>query len=173
MSLFSSRIAPLSRSLDFCKIFKRTARRKPPINILLKETVEGVGNKAGYMRNVLLPRNKASYIQVYTRERQALEAGQHQREQADQLLVQLRALQEPLEFQRAVVPGTTGTFGSVTLEDVIDKLRKEFGISVDKHQIEFNTEGGKLKALGEYELVVKFPNLKKEEKLGIIVKATQ
>lgn len=59
-----------------------------------------------------------------------------------------------LEFKRAVIPETTNTFGSVTAEDLTSKLKEEYGLTIDKQLIEFKTEGGRIKSLGDHDVLV-------------------
>lgn len=59
-----------------------------------------------------------------------------------------------LEFNRAVVPNSDHTFGSVTAEDLISKLKEEFGLDVDKSTIEVKSEGGRIKSLGKHQVFV-------------------
>lgn len=57
-----------------------------------------------------------------------------------------------LDFKRAVVPDSINTFGSVTADDLAGKLKDEFGITVDKHSVEF--KDGRIKSLGEHQVVI-------------------
>ncbi|RUP14061.1 hypothetical protein BC936DRAFT_139699, partial [Jimgerdemannia flammicorona] len=165
--------------------YLQTACKKANINVLMKETVEGLGSKAGLMRNILMPNGFASYIQIYTgtaRNRAMEDAqkrfdasrdmlsssndAQHLRDKAQALLDQLEAV-PVLTFQRPVHPNSINTFGSVNLDDVVDKLRREHSILIHKHLIEIKAEGGKVKTLGNHVAVVKFPNLSRSVEMNI------
>lgn len=59
-----------------------------------------------------------------------------------------------LNFNRAVVPNSDHTFGSVTAEDLVSKLKEEYGLDVDKTTIEFKSDGGRIKSLGQHKVTV-------------------
>lgn len=59
-----------------------------------------------------------------------------------------------LQFNRAVVPNSNHTFGSVTADDLVSKLKEEFGLDVEKSTIEFKSEGGRIKSLGTHQVLV-------------------
>lgn len=59
-----------------------------------------------------------------------------------------------LQFNRAVVPNSNHTFGSVTADDLVSKLKEEFGLDVEKSTIEFKSEGGRIKSLGKHQVLV-------------------
>jgi ribosomal protein L9 len=70
-----------------------------------------------------------------------------------QLLGDLEGVRQ-LVFNRAVVPNSEHTFGSVTAEDLISKLKEEFGLEVEKSTIDFKSEGGRIKSLGKHQVFV-------------------
>lgn len=70
-----------------------------------------------------------------------------------ELLGHLEGVRE-LKFNRAVVPNSDHTFGSVTVEDLVSKLKEEFGLDVEKSTIEFKSEGGRIKSLGNHQVLV-------------------
>lgn len=67
---------------------------------------------------------------------------------------------DTLVFKRAAVPGTENTFGSVTAEDLVSKLKEEYDLVVDKASIEFKSEGGRIKTLGTHKITVSFAGSK-------------
>ena len=75
------------------------------------------------------------------------------KEKNKQLLGHLEDVRE-LKFNRANVPNSEQTFGSVTADDLVHKLKEEFGLDVDKSTIEFKSEGGRIKSLGQHQVLV-------------------
>ncbi|MDP0494755.1 MAG: 50S ribosomal protein L9 [Verrucomicrobiota bacterium JB024] len=130
-------------------------------DILLLEPVTGLGGegdqvsvKAGYARNFLLPRklalpvNRANqkYIDALQKrraEREAKELGHAQ---------ELAAKIEKISIAIAVKTGEGGKmFGSVTAQDLIDRLKEE-GVELDKKQINLYSP---VKSLGKHTTKVK------------------
>jgi ribosomal protein L9 len=75
------------------------------------------------------------------------------KEKKKQLLGHLEEVRE-LKFNRAIVPNSEHTFGSVTAEDLVNKLKEDFGLDVEKSTIEFKSEGGRIKSLGRHQVSV-------------------
>lgn len=69
---------------------------------------------------------------------------------ARKLFAELSALPGPLEFVRAVIPDTTATFGSVTSEDIAEKLG-EYEVILDKRLV----LSEKIKTLGQHQVSIK------------------
>lgn len=69
---------------------------------------------------------------------------------ARKLFAELSALPGPLEFVRAAIPDTTTTFGSVTSDDIVEKLQ-EYDVTLDKRLI----LSDKIKSLGQHEISIK------------------
>ncbi|MBC2593374.1 50S ribosomal protein L9 [Ruficoccus amylovorans] len=130
-------------------------------DILLLEPVTGLGGegdqvtvKAGYARNFLLPRklalpvNRANqkYIDALQKrraEREAKELGHAQ---------ELAAKIEKVSIAIAVKTGEGGKmFGSVTAQDLIDRLAEE-GVELERKQLNLYTP---VKALGKHATKVK------------------
>ncbi|KAI9487444.1 MAG: hypothetical protein EXX96DRAFT_615227 [Benjaminiella poitrasii] len=173
------------------QVIKRQAHKKANIAVRLNQFVENIGRqdevvsvRPGLMRNVLYPAGKATYIDksqevlkdaVKVEEKQQNEIQQERlkmfTEEAalkkDQLLDNLEQIRE-LEFNRAVVPNSDHTFGSVTAEDLINKIKEKFGLNVDKSTIEFKSEGGRIKSLGKHQVLVQLNNRTTE--ITVIVK---
>ncbi|KAI9322633.1 hypothetical protein BX666DRAFT_642819 [Dichotomocladium elegans] len=135
------------------------------ILVLLEEVV---AVRPGLMRNFLYPAGKASYIQTHQgpRNRQLEESeklaaahsdeatsvkASRRRAQASQIGSVISNI-ETLEFQRAVVPDSTNTFGSVTADDLVAKLKEEFNVVIEKSQVDF--KGERIKSLGEHDIIV-------------------
>ncbi|KAI8086881.1 uncharacterized protein B0P05DRAFT_532759 [Gilbertella persicaria] len=172
-------LRPSSRVVisNTAQIIKRQAHKKANIQVKLNEFVDGLGIQGeiiavrpGLMRNILYPSGKASYVdkkQANNSENGILEAtkeasldaqrlqelAQESEQKKKQLLGHLEGVRE-LSFNRAVVPNSDHTFGSVTADDLISKLREEYGLEVDKSTIEFKSEGGRIKSLGKHQISV-------------------
>ncbi|KAI8092676.1 uncharacterized protein BX664DRAFT_327881 [Halteromyces radiatus] len=173
---------------------KRYAHKKSAIQVKLNDFVEGVGIKddivlvrPGLMRNILYPAGKATYVSTYEGPRnRILEANdnhnhvedvylqqqqqQQQRQQATERLVGGLENVNELEFKRAVVPNSDNTFGSVTVDDLVLKLKEDYGLTIDKQAIEFKSEGGRIKSLGEHIVQVQIGDVSTNVK--VIVKST-
>ncbi|KAH8548078.1 hypothetical protein BGW37DRAFT_508140 [Umbelopsis sp. PMI_123] len=153
-------------------IFKRHAHKKASINVKLNTYIEGLGLKdeivtvrPGLMRNVLLPSKKASYINKFNgpRDRNTVVVEpvvqkivdpsigfKRQDTAARKLFADLSALPGPLEFIRAAIPDTTTTFGSVTNDDIVEKL-SDYDITLDKRLV----LNEKIKLLGQHQVSIK------------------
>ncbi|KAI9301346.1 hypothetical protein BJ944DRAFT_271646 [Cunninghamella echinulata] len=160
---------------------KRQAHKKASIQVKLNEYIEGVGIKddivtvrPGLMRNILYPSGKASYVQKYTgpRNRELENEKKHvidndsstdiqkeQRQEAVSKLVNELNKVKVLEFQRAVVPNSNHIFGSVSSDDLVEKLKEDYGINIEKSAIEFKSEGGRIKTLGDHTINVQIADV--------------
>ncbi|CAO0797208.1 unnamed protein product [Mucor circinelloides] len=168
-------LRPSSRAiLCSTQIIKRQAHKKANIQVKLNQFVEGVGLqdevvtvRPGLMRNILYPSGKASYIVKQQQDEvvdnsvvDQLEKNAANVEHLAQLDLKKKELLghlegvRQLEFNRAAVPNSDHTFGSVTAEDLISKLKEEFGLDVDKSTIEVKSEGGRIKSLGKHQVFV-------------------
>ncbi|KAI8334258.1 hypothetical protein BC941DRAFT_432494 [Chlamydoabsidia padenii] len=177
-----------------CAIYltKRHAHKKTSIQVKLTDFVEGVGIKdevvsvrPGLMRNILYPAGKASYVSTYNgpRNRQLEQAQQQQQtnqnhveasvirrqQQTEQLVGGLENV-KLLEFKRAVVPNSDSTFGSVTADDLVLKLKQDYGLVVEKDAVEFKSDGGRIKSLGEHLVQVQIGD--NVTPITVIVKST-
>ncbi|CAO3646890.1 unnamed protein product [Cunninghamella blakesleeana] len=138
------------------------------------------------MRNILYPSGKASYVEKYTgpRNRELEDEKSHvidnsvvltelqkeQRQEAVNKLVNELNKVKLLEFQRAVVPNSNNIFGSVSSEDLVDKLMEEYGINIEKNSFEFKSEGGRIKTLGEHTINVQLGDV--STSINVVVKST-
>ncbi len=131
--------------------------------LILTENIPGLGAeadvvtvKAGYARNFLLPTGKAYEVTPSTLRRiNILKAKRAEREarelaEAEELARKINKLN--LEF--TLETGQAGkAFGSVTSQDVAEKLKNELGgIQIDRHKISMDKP---FKEQGEYVLLVK------------------
>jgi large subunit ribosomal protein L9 len=134
----------------------------PDAEIILKENIPGLGAEAdivkvrkGYARNHLIPTGKAYEVTPSNLKRlNQLKTKRAEREASE--------LNEAEEFARKINKvkleftlhtGETGkAFGSVTAKDIEDKLRTEFGITLDRHKIDLERS---IKETGLKEISIK------------------
>src|SRR5436189_5809630 len=117
----------------------------PSTEIILTENVPGLGAEAdvvkvrrGYARNYLLPHGKAHEVTPASlRQLDTLKAKRAERE--------ARELNESEELARRIgkarviftlETGETGkAFGSVTAQDIVNRLKNELGAEIDRHKV--------------------------------------
>jgi large subunit ribosomal protein L9 len=134
----------------------------PLTEIILTENVPGLGAEAdvvkvrrGYARNYLLPHGKAHEITPASlRQIDSLKAKRAERE--------ARELNEAEELARRIgkariiftlETGETGkAFGSVTAQDIVNRLKNEVGAEIDRHKIALERP---IKDTGEHEVAIK------------------
>ena len=130
--------------------------------LILTENVPGLGAEAdvvkvrrGYARNYLLPRGKAYEVtRGALRQLDALKQKRAERE--------ARELNEAEELARRIgkarfvftlETGETGkAFGSVTAQDIVNRLKNELGAEIDRHKIVLERP---IKDTGEHEVAIK------------------
>ncbi|KAI8990843.1 hypothetical protein BDF20DRAFT_841160 [Mycotypha africana] len=160
-------------------IAKRQAHKKASIQVRLNDYVEGIGIKGeivtirpGMMRNLLYPNGKASYIvkgdtsSNVSLENESVTKAEAEEDmnaklrrmmkasaEVEEITNKLNTIQEVV-FTRAVVPNSVHTFGSVTAEDLVSKLKEQFGLTIDRSSIDFKSEGGRIKSLGKHKVSV-------------------
>ncbi len=134
----------------------------PLTEIILTENIPGLGAEAdvvkvrrGYARNYLLPRGKAHEVTPASlRQLDTLKAKRAERE--------ARELNEAEELARRIgkariiftlETGETGkAFGSVTAQDIVNRLKNELGAEIDRHKIILERP---IKDTGEHEVAIK------------------
>ena len=134
----------------------------PLTQLILTENVPGLGAEAdvvrvrrGYARNYLLPRGKAYEVTPGTlRKLDALKQKRAERE--------ARELNEAEELGRRIgkarliftlETGETGkAFGSVTAQDIVNRLKNELGTEIDRHKIVLERP---IKDTGEHEVAIR------------------
>ena len=134
----------------------------PLTELILTENVPGLGAEAdvvkvhrGYARNYLLPRGKAYEVTSGAlRQIDALKQKRAERE--------ARELNEAEEFSRRIeklrvtfilATGETGkAFGSITAQDIVNRLKDEIGVEIDRHKIVLERP---IKDTGDHEVQVK------------------
>jgi large subunit ribosomal protein L9 len=134
----------------------------PLTKLILTENIPGLGAEAdvvkvrrGYARNYLLPRGKAYEVTPgAVRQLDALKQKRAERE--------ARELNEAEELARRIgkarfiftlETGETGrAFGSVTAQDIVNRLKNELGTEIDRHKIVLERP---IKDTGEHEVPIK------------------
>ena len=134
----------------------------PSTEIILTENVPGLGAEAdvikvrrGYARNYLLPQGKAYEVTKSTlRELDNLKKKRAEREarelnEADELTRRIGKLK--VTFTLAT--GEAGkAFGSITAQDIVNRLKNELGHEIDRHKIVLEHP---IKNTGEHEVTIK------------------
>jgi large subunit ribosomal protein L9 len=134
----------------------------PLTELILTENVPGLGAEAdvvkvsrGYARNYLLPRGKAYEVTPGAlRKLDALKQKRAERE--------ARELNEAEELARRISKarfiftletGETGkAFGSVTAQDIVNRIKNELGADIDRHKIVLERP---IKDTGEHDVAIK------------------
>jgi large subunit ribosomal protein L9 len=134
----------------------------PLTELILTENIPGLGAEAdvvkvrrGYARNYLLPHGKAHEVTPGTlRQLDALKQKRAERE--------ARELNEAEELARRIgkarfvftlETGETGkAFGSVTAQDIMNRIKNELGAEIDRHKIVLERP---IKDTGEHEVAIK------------------
>ncbi len=134
----------------------------PLTEIILTENVPGLGAEAdvvkvrrGYARNYLLPHGKAHEVTPASlRQLDTLKAKRAERE--------ARELNESEELARRIgkarviftlETGETGrAFGSVTAQDIVNRLKNELGAEIDRHKVVLDRP---IKDTGEHRVAIK------------------
>ena len=134
----------------------------PLTEIILTENVPGLGAEAdvvkvrrGYARNYLLPHGKAHEVTPASlRQLDTLKAKRTERE--------ARELNESEELARRIgkarviftlETGETGrAFGSVTAQDIVNRLKNELGAEIDRHKVVLDRP---IKDTGEHQVAIK------------------
>jgi large subunit ribosomal protein L9 len=132
------------------------------MEVILKEDIANVGKigevvrvRDGYARNYLLPRGKAYEVTPGAlRQLDALKQKRAERE--------ARELNEAEELARRInkarfiftlETGETGkAFGSVTAQDIVNRIKNELGAEIDRHKIVLEHP---IKDTGEHEVAIK------------------
>src|SRR6476659_2215671 len=134
----------------------------PLTELILTESVPGLGAEAdlvkvrrGYARNYLLPRKMAHEVTpAALRQLNALKQKRAERE--------ARELNESQELARRIgkarfvftlETGETGkAFGSVTAQDIVNRIKNELGAEIDRHKIVLERP---IKDTGEHEVAIR------------------
>ena len=134
----------------------------PSTEIILTENVPGLGAEAdvvkvrrGYARNYLLPHGKAyevtpaSLRQLDNLKKKRAERETRELNEAEELSRRIGKLRITFTLET----GETGrAFGSVTAQDIVNRLKNEIGSEIDRHKIILERP---IKDTGEHEVQIK------------------
>jgi large subunit ribosomal protein L9 len=134
----------------------------PTTDIILTDNVPGLGAEAdvvkvrrGYARNYLLPQKKA-YEVTPTALRQLDNLKKKRAEREARELNEAEELARRIGKARFVFTLETGetgkAFGSVTAQDIVNRLKNEIGAEIDRHKIVLERP---IKDTGEHEVTIK------------------
>jgi large subunit ribosomal protein L9 len=146
------------------KISRRASKNNqmPTTELILTENVPGLGAEAdvvkvrrGYARNYLLPRGKACEVTpAALRQLDALKQKRAEREAGE--LNEAEELSRRIGKTRLVFTLETGetgkAFGSVTAQDIVNRLKNELGAEIDRHKIILERP---IKDTGEHEVTIR------------------
>lgn len=133
------------------------------MKVIFQQDVRGQAKKGemkevsdGYARNYLLPRNLAveankdnlNALALKEKARRAQEAKERAQAQAD-----ADKLKAVITTIRAKAGSSGKLFGSVTSQEIVDALREQHGIELEKNKL---VQGEPIKAYGSYSLHYKF-----------------
>lgn len=144
------------------------------MEVILKSDVKSLGKKGekvnvaeGYARNFLFPRNLAIEIsaQSMTELKNRESSAQHKK---DTDLANAKANKAKLDGKIVKISARAGAngklFGSVTVKDVCETVKKEFNIDLDKRKVTMDD----IKAFGTYECKAKlYPEVATEFKVKV------
>src|SRR6266699_4063649 len=134
----------------------------PLTEIILTENVPGLGAEAdvvkvrrGYARNYLLPNGKAHEVtparlrQLDTQKAKRAEREARELNEAEELARRISKARMLFTLET----GETGkAFGSVTAQDIVNRLKNEVGAEIDRHKIILERP---IKDTGEHEVTIK------------------
>jgi len=134
----------------------------PSTEIILTENVPGLGAEAdlvkvrrGYARNYLLPLGKAyevtpaSLQQLKNLKKKRVEREARELNEAEELSHRIGKSRVTFTLET----GETGkAFGSVTAQDIANRLKNELGLEIDRHKIILERP---IKDTGEHEVTIK------------------
>jgi len=135
------------------------------MKVILLEDVKGQGKKGelvnvsdGHARNFLLPRKLA--VEATAGNLKTLkEQEQKKKRQLEKRIADAESIQGKLETLTVTIEAKAGSggrlFGAVTGQEIVEALRKQHGITIEKNKI---VQSEPIKAIGSYEVKVKLGN---------------
>ena len=133
------------------------------MKVIFQQDVRGQGKKGemkevseGYGRNYRLPRglaveaNKDNLNTLALREKAKKAQEARERAEAEEAAAKLR---DVIVTVRAKAGANGRLFGSVTSQEIVDALREQHGVSIEKNRI---VQSEPIKSFGSYEVKCKF-----------------
>jgi large subunit ribosomal protein L9 len=134
----------------------------PLTELILTENIPGLGAEAdvvkvrrGYARNYLLPQGKAYEVtpgalrQLDALKQKRVEREAHELNEAEELARRIGKAR----FIFTLETGETGkAFGSVTTQDIVNRIKNELGTEIDRHKIVLDRP---IKDTGEHEVAIR------------------
>jgi len=148
------------------------------MQVILRQDVPNLGKKGdtievkdGYARNFLLPRGLAVVATKGTlKERESLQEAK--KEKADRLFSEAQEAAAAIDGKVLVFQARAGQgriFGSITPEDIADKIQKMYKVKIDKRKVLLEEN---LKELGSHEVEVQLhPKVRAKLKVEIRAEA--
>lgn len=146
------------------------------MEVILQKDVKNLGKKGevvdvaeGYARNFLLPRGLAVEATAGNLKQVSLEnkAKKQKRERELKEAQDIAAKLDGQKLQIATKVGESGKlFGSITNQDIADRLKRQYKVDIDKRKIELEEP---IKSLGKYPVTVRIhPKVKAEVIVQVI-----
>ena len=146
------------------------------MKVILKKDVKGLGKKEqmvevsdGYAKNFLLPKGvavlaNATNVNIMKTKKEAEKRKKEKEiENANKLAKEIKNIQ--LEI-KAKSGGAGRLFGSITSKDIVEKLKQDFNIDIDKRKLNLQDS---IKTLGEHDIEIKlYTNINTKLKVKVI-----
>ena len=133
------------------------------VKVILKENIKGVGKKDeivevkdGYANNFLFAQNKAvaATEENIKKLKNKAEKNKKDHEKEVKKAEEVKGKINNKEITLAVKAGDNGkVFGSIGSKEIVDEIKKVFGITIDKKKID--GENSRMKELGIHDVEVK------------------
>ena len=133
------------------------------VKVILKENIKGVGKKDeiievkdGYANNFLFAQNKAVPATEENIKKLQNKAEKNKKDHAKEVkkAEEIKGKINNKEIVLAVKAGENGkVFGSIGSKEIVDEVKKVFGLTIDKKKID--GENSRMKELGVHDVEVK------------------
>ncbi len=142
------------------------------VKVQLLQNIKGLGSaksivsvSKGYALNYLIPKGYAKLVDEDTAG-SIVDESKSVEEKRIQTAQQEKEILESKELIFKVNAGTKDVlFGSITAQDISEKIKKVFGIEIDRKRIDLESP---IKKLGQYRIVVKlYKNIQAELKVRV------
>lgn len=146
------------------------------MKVILKENVKGSGKKGqivtvsdGYAKNFLIPRGLAvvadnANINIMESKKAAEDRKKAKEiEEANNLAKYIKGIELKIKAKSG---GAGRLFGSITSKDIVEKLKSDFDLDIDKRKLNLSDS---IKTLGDHEIEVKlYANISTKLKVKVI-----